>query len=231
VGHVTLVGALSAGKAFLIGIVSGLAVLILAGASLAALRRPRRAAGGPDIPSAMRPGPSDVDLEEPIRTRLYAWGLVFVVIMAIAIPVVFLRENVTNANDTRDLLAQSIERGRLTSLPGAPVFEANQIGFNCQRCHGPALHGGMNVYNGNVVAVPNLQTVCGGSKYGHPLIKGLDDVINTIAQGRTGTDMPSWSVRYAGAMDDQQINDLVNYLLSIQKEPLKDNLCVNPPKP
>jgi cytochrome c2 len=38
--------------------------------------------------------------------------------------------------------------------------------------------------------------------------------------------MPSWSVRFAGAMDDQQINDLVNYLLSIQKVPTKDNVCL-----
>jgi len=51
-----------------------------------------------------------------------------------------------------------------------------------------------------------------------------------VAMGRTGTDMPSWSVRFAGAMDDQQINDLVNYVLSIQKEPLAKNICVNPAK-
>jgi mono/diheme cytochrome c family protein len=223
---VTPLLAVSTGLAILIGAVSAVAVLIVVGASVAALRRPRRGPA-PDIPPAMRPGPSDADLEEPVRTRLYAWGLIFVVVMALTIPAIFLRENVTNANDTRDLLEQSVERGRLTSLPGT---EVNQIGFNCQRCHGPGLHGGMNVYNGNVVAVPNLQTVCGGEKYGHPQIKSLDDIINTIAQGRTGTDMPSWSVRYAGAMDDQQINDLVNYILSIQKVPAKDNLCENPPK-
>ena len=218
--------AVSTGLAFLIGVASAVAILIVVGGSLAALRRPRRGPV-PDIPPAMRPGPSDADLEEPVRTRLYAWGLILVVIMAITLPAIFLRENVTNANDTRDLLEASVERGRLTSLPGT---EVNQLGFNCQRCHGPGLHGGMNVFNGNVVAVPNLQTVCGGEKTGHPLIKSLDDIINTIAQGRSGTDMPSWSVRYAGAMDDQQINDLVNYILSIQKVPAKENLCVNPPK-
>ena|SRR5436190_19993731 len=222
----TLPLAISTGRAILIGVASAVAVLIVVGASIAALRRPRRGPV-PDIPPAMRPGPSDADLEEPVRTRLYAGGLLLVVVMALAIPAIFLRENVTNANDTRDLLEQSVERGRLTTLPGT---EVNQIGFNCQRCHGPGLHGGMNLYNGNVVAVPNLQTVCGGEKFGHPLIKSLDDVVNTISQGRTGTDMPSWSVRYAGAMDDQQINDLVNYILSIQKVPAKDNLCGNPPK-
>jgi hypothetical protein len=40
--------------------------------------------------------------------------------------------------------------------------------------------------------------------------------------------MPSWSVRFAGAMDDQQINDLVNYILSIQDIPDAQNVCLNP---
>jgi mono/diheme cytochrome c family protein len=217
--------ALSAGKAILIGIASGLAVILVGGASLAAMRRARP--GGPDIPPAMRPGPSDTDLEKPVLERLYVWGLVMVLILAVSVAGVFIRENVTNANDLKVLQADSVERGHLTTLPGS---EANQIGFNCQRCHGSGLTGGRNVFNNNVVPVPNLTTVCGGEKYGHGLIKSLDDVINTIAQGRAGTDMPSWSVRYAGAMDDQQINDLVNYLLSIQKIPAKDNICLNPPK-
>ncbi|HEX8099385.1 MAG TPA: c-type cytochrome, partial [Actinomycetota bacterium] len=115
--------------------------------------------------------------------------------------------------------------GRLTSKPGG---EENQLGFNCERCHGPGLHGGQNFYNGSIVPVPNLTTVCGGEAYGHPLIKGLDDIINTIAQGREGTDMPSWSVRYAGAMNDLQIQDLVNYILSIQRIPPDKNVCLKP---
>jgi hypothetical protein len=40
--------------------------------------------------------------------------------------------------------------------------------------------------------------------------------------------MPSWSVKFAGSLDDQQINDIVNYILSIQKVPFKDNVCINP---
>ena len=222
----SLLAAISTGKAILIGIVSGLVVVLVAGASISALRRPSRAPG-PDIPPAMRPGPSDPDLEKPLLEKLIAAGLVLVVILALWLPGVFLRENVTNADDTKALLAASVERGYLTTLPGT---EANQIGFNCQRCHGPGLHGGQNLFNQNLVPVPNLTTVCGGAKYGHGLITSLDDIINTISQGRTGTDMPSWSVRYAGAMDDQQINDLVNYILSIQKIPAKDNICVNPAK-
>src|SRR2546428_2129284 len=221
-----LLAALSTGKAVLLGVAVGIALVVLVGAIATGVRRPR-GPRGPDIPPAMRSGPSDPDLEVPVRERLYLWGMVAVVIMALWVAAVFLRENVSNEDDTRALAAASVERGKLTTEPGT---EENQLGFNCERCHGPGLHGGQNVFNGSIVVVPNLQTVCGGAAFGHPLIKSLDDVINTIAQGRTGTDMPSWSVRFAGAMDDQQINDLVNYILSIQKVPLSQNVCVNPPK-
>ena len=137
--------------------------------------------------------------------------------------VYWLNEPTQNKIDSQSALSQSILRGHLTTLPGTQL---NPLGFNCQRCHGPNLHGGQNVFNGNVVPVPNLQTVCGGAKSGHPLIKSLQDVVATISEGRSGTDMPSWSVRFAGAMDDQQINDLVNYILSIQNVPAKDNVCL-----
>ena len=217
---------ISAGGALLIGFASGAALLLVVGGALAASRRPSRR-GGPDIPPGMRPGPSDADLEKPVLEKLYAWGLVMVVIMALWVPAVFLRENSTNKDDTKGLIAESVERGHETTMP---FSEENQLGFDCERCHGPGLGGGVNVFNGTIVPVPNLQTVCGGASTGHALIKSLDDVINTIAQGREGTDMPSWSVRFAGAMDDQQINDLVNYILSIQKVPDKDNVCLNPEK-
>ena len=38
----------------------------------------------------------------------------------------------------------------------------------------------------------------------------------TIQKGRPPTPMPTWGVRYGGPMNDQQITDLVNYILSIQ---------------
>ncbi len=43
--------------------------------------------------------------------------------------------------------------------------------------------------------------------------------------------MPSWSIRYAGALNDQQINDIVNYIISIQDESIvteDKNVCTNP---
>lgn len=219
-----VLAALSTGKAILIGVASGVALALVAVAAMAGVRRPRRKPDL-DIPNAMKPGPSDPDLERPILEKLYAWGLLIFLFLAFWVPAVWLREPGTNTKDGENFLEESIQRGYLTTLPGN---EKNQLGFNCQRCHGPGLHGGQNVFNGRVVAVPNLQTVCGGSAFGHPLIKGLQDVVDTISQGRASTDMPSWSVRFAGAMDDQQINDVVNYLISIQKVPKDQNVCINP---
>ena len=41
--------------------------------------------------------------------------------------------------------------------------------------------------------------------------------------------MPSWSIRFEGALDDQQINDIVLYLveLSSKNVPFEDNVCLN----
>ena len=218
--------ALSAGRAILLGFAAGAAVAVLFFGLAAGRRRAIRRAAELDIPMGMRPGPSDPDLEKPLFERHQAVSMAFVVLMAIWIPfVVWVREPVNNRDDTKAMVADSVERGRAISKPGS---EENQMGFNCERCHGPGLRGGQNFYNGSIVPVPDLSTVCGGEAYGHPLIKSLDDVVNTIAQGREGTDMPSWSVRFAGAMNDLQIQDLVNYILSFQRVPPAENVCLNP---
>jgi hypothetical protein len=218
-----LIAALSTGKAVLIGIASGASLVLLVIGARANLGRPPKPPEL-DIPPAMQPGPSDPDLEAPLREKWYAWALLLVVILALWIPAVFLQEPKTNKADTVNFIDQSILRGHLTTLPGT---EDNQLGFNCERCHGSGLGGGANVFNGALVKVPNLRTVCGGASTGHPLIKSLDDIVNTIAQGRANTDMPSWSVKFKGAMDDQQIEDVVNYILSIQQVPDDQNICLH----
>ena len=109
--------------------------------------------------------------------------------------------------------------------------EENQAGVGCVQCHGSELQGSriLNTQTGTPIVTPNLQTVCGGPYTGHPLIYGLRDIVTVIEQGRG--QMPSWSIRFEGALGDQQVNDLVNYVVSIQDEaqvPFEKNLCTNP---
>jgi hypothetical protein len=76
---------------------------------------------------------------------------------------------------------------------------------------------------------PNLRTVCAGPFAGHAAIYSQQDIYTTIEQGRNL--MPSWSIRYEGALNDQQINDIVNYIISIQdpdQVTFDHNVCVNP---
>ena len=206
--------------------IGGAILVVVTGAVLIVRGRSRE--GSTDIPNAMRPGPSDPDLETPLLQKLQGWGLVLVLFFVIWIPAVWLVEPDRNLSQERALLTDSIRRGsHMVEL----FSEENQAGVGCVQCHGSELQGSriVNTATGAVVLTPNLQTVCGGPYTGHNLIYGINDIKTTIEQGRG--QMPSWSIRYAGALGDQQINDLINYIVSIQDEtqvPFEKNLCTNP---
>jgi len=204
---------LAVGGAIFIAIAGG--ILILRG------RRREEA----DIPNAMRPGPSDPDLETPLLQKLQGWGVLLVLFFVIWVPAVWLFEPDRNLEQDRELTTAAIDRG----AHAVQVFtEENQGGVGCVNCHGPTLQGSviLNTQTQTPIQTPNLTTVCGGPFTGHRLIYGLRDIQTTIEQGR-GI-MPSWSIRYAGALGDQQINDIINYLVSIQKVPDSENVCTNP---
>ena len=71
--------------------------------------------------------------------------------------------------------------------------------------------------------------MCGGPNTGHNLIKSAADIRTTIEEGRIAAGMPSWSIRFQGALDDQQIGDLVQYLIwmSSKNVPPDQNVCTN----
>jgi hypothetical protein len=205
-------------------------LLVAAGAALLAGRR-RKAAAVAEIPRTMRPGPADADLETPLLAKLQGWGVLLVAFFVVWIPATWLFEPDTNLDQENALLTDSIARGsRAVQL----YSEENQGGIGCVRCHGQQLQGSV-IMNTQVtpptpLITPNLTTVCGGPWTGHARIYSLRDVYVTIEQGRLPI-MPSWSIRYFGALDDQQINDLVNYIVSIQDKsqvPFEHNVCINP---
>jgi mono/diheme cytochrome c family protein len=179
----------------------------------------------PDIPPAMEPGPSDPALETPLLQKLQGWGVLLVAFFVVWLPYNWLIEPSTNLKQEETLKTQAIERGRRS----VELFsEENQLGVGCVRCHGPELRGGVIAVGTGYAYPPDLTTICGGPSTNHTLIKSLADIYTTIQQGRGA--MPSWSIRYLGALDDQQINDIVNYLVFMSSEnvPKKDNICTNP---
>lgn len=180
------------------------------------------------IPPGMRPGPSDAALETPLLHKLQGWGVVMVAFFVVWFPFTWIREPGANLQQDRDLLEQSIDRGRRSV---EPFSESNQLGVGCVNCHGPELQGGVIQAAGAFAFPPNLTNICAGpfGTPAHPAIFSQDDIRQVIMEGR-GNVMPSWSIRFRGALDDQQIDDLVNYLIELSSEevPFEDNVCLNP---
>jgi len=208
---------IAAGGALIVGIIAVVAL------------RHRAKGKRAEVPAGMRPGPSDQALETPLLLKLQGWGVVLVTFFVLWFPVMWLMEPSTNLKQEQQLVTDAIARGQLATQP---FSEDNGLGVGCVRCHGNELQGGViNALDasGNPILAypPNLTTVCGGPFYNHPNIFSIDDIFQVIEEGRGA--MPSWSIRYAGALDDQQINDLVLYLvqLSSQNVSFDKNVCLN----
>jgi mono/diheme cytochrome c family protein len=206
-------------------LVLGGALVLTAGAALYLRGRSKEQA--PDIPEAMRPGPADAALETPLLQKLQGWGVVLVAFLVVWMPYTWLREPSENLKQEEELKAAAISRGeRAVHL----FSEENQLGVGCVRCHGPELRGGVIQVGADYAYPPNLTNLCAGP-FGNPphsAIYSTEDIYQVIREGRNA--MPSWSIRYQGALDDQQINDLVNYLVAMSSEnvPFEDNVCLNP---
>ncbi len=142
------------------------------------------------------------------------------------IPATWIFEPSTNLNQEHELKELALDRGARSVLP---FSEENQLGVGCVRCHGPELTGGIIPLRDQFAFPPNLTNVCGGPNTGHAAIYSTADIYQVIAEGRVERGMPSWSIRFEGALDDQQINDIVLYLVELSSENVapEDNVCLN----
>ena len=174
-----------------------------------AREKARRA--GPSAPPSRRPGPTDEALEGPLLERYQVAGVALTVFLAVLLPFLYLREPARQEAAATKEQSESVRLGRVT-------FEEF-----CARCHGPDAEGGVvkrYVTPGvkgakpTDVQAPNLHEV-----YSRHQDQDVAAVAwETIQKGRPPTPMPTWGVRYGGPMNDQQITDLVNYILSIQSD-------------
>ncbi len=202
------------------------AVLLLASAAALVLRQ-RTKGRAPEVPYTMRPGPSDAALETPLLLRLQGWGVVLVAFFVIWFPLQWMMEPGRNFSQEEQLRTAAIARGK----QAVELYsEENQLGVGCVRCHGADLTGGVIPYQGGYAYPPNLTNICAGNlgTPPHAAIASVNDIYQVIQQGRNA--MPSWSIRYNGALDDQQINDIVLYLIDMSSKnvPYAQNICLNP---
>jgi mono/diheme cytochrome c family protein len=171
--------------------------------------RERARQAGPSAPPSRRPGPTDEALEGRLLETYQLAGVALTVFLAVLLPFLYLRE------PTRQKAAAAKEQTESVRL-GEATFEEF-----CARCHGVNATGGVvkryvtpGVKGAKPadVQAPNLHEIY----QRHPDEDVATVAWDTIQKGRPPTPMPTWGVRYGGPMNDQQITDLVNYILSIQ---------------
>jgi mono/diheme cytochrome c family protein len=210
----------TSGTAERIGI--GIAFAVVAGfiiyAIVAVKNRDKDEPIGSEIELAPNRKPyfDDEVLEGPRLERFLGWALVLLIICAVGPLVYWLNEPSRQAGAEEAFLDKSIERGRSLFLPtNSPEHGAH---FGCADCHGGmAATGGAAKYTLEAAdgslrqvewAAPRLDTVL--KKFSR------DEVRQILVYGRVNTPMPAWGVEGGGPMNDQQIDDLVNYIESIQ---------------
>ncbi|HEX2850074.1 MAG TPA: c-type cytochrome [Acidimicrobiales bacterium] len=163
-----------------------------------------------------KPYYDDEQLEGRRLERFLGWALVLLGVCAIWPMVYWLNEPARQAGAVQQFDKNAVSRGRTLFLPtNSPEPGAH---FGCATCHGgEKAEGGVAPFTitdefGNTRPVqwqaPRLDTVL---KRFSPA-----EVRQILVYGRPNTPMPAWGVAGGGAMNDQQIDDLVAYVTSIQ---------------
>lgn len=165
---------------------------------------------------------SDEVMEGPKLEKYLGAAVIFSAILAAALPAYWLLEPTRQTKMSKDFLADSVERGHLRFAVAGTVPPSEVLNLECARCHGAKAEGGAATYllqptqPGELAktvswTAPSLDDVL--------LRFSRDEVTQVITYGRPGTPMPAWGLAGGGPLPDQPIEDLVNFLQSIQIKP------------
>jgi mono/diheme cytochrome c family protein len=175
--------------------------------------------GRPEIDSEIELAPnrqepvSDEEIEGPRLARALSSAWLLLIVIAVGLPLYWLNEPSRQEGEVAMYDQTFINRGAALFAPTA------EGGYNCAGCHGDKGVGGitpqftLNDAAGKFKAgvywfAPALNTVL--------LRFSKDEVKDILTYGRPGTPMPAWGTAGGGPMTDQQLDDLLAYLQSIQ---------------
>jgi mono/diheme cytochrome c family protein len=191
-----------------------------------------RTAGEPgsemELAPNRRPYFDDEAMEGPRLDRVLLWSTVLVAVVAIGLPVYWMREPDRQAGAVRGFDERAAQRGFVLFQPtDSPLPEGNIGHFGCGKCHGAKGQGGSTQYTitdylGRTRTVqwqvPALDTVFKRftETADTDTTTPAAEITTIITYGRANTPMPAWGIAGGGPMNDQQISDLVAYIKSIQ---------------
>jgi mono/diheme cytochrome c family protein len=179
--------------------------------------------GKPEVGSEIELAPnrkpylSDEELEGPKLDRALSWGLLTLIVVAVGLPLYWVLEPGRQSGAVEEFNEKFVSRGADMFAPTGDNLQA----LNCAGCHGGMeATGGAAVYNltqpdGSVEVVnwkaPALNTVL--------LRYDREEVEFILTYGRPFSPMPAWGVEGGGPLNEQQIQNLIDYLESIQISP------------
>lgn len=167
-----------------------------------------------ELAANRKPYYDDETLEGPKLDRSLTLGLVTLLVLAIGLPLYWIMEPGRQENAAGDFGRKFRERGEAMFAASGENAQA----LNCAGCHG-GLDGGVvpdfvrTTPEGDVEVVdwkaPQLGTVL--------LRFSREEVRYILVYGRPGTPMPAWGVDGGGPLNDQQVQNLIDYLDSNQQ--------------
>lgn len=160
--------------------------------------RPRRTFRDP-TPANFSSGDPDSVLEGPRLQKVQIWGVASAIFITGFLTIYLVVEPFREASYADRFLEASVERGHELFLEGA----------GCAACHGPDATGGFASTDTTWPTPPLVNLFARYSRI---------EVERIVQAGRPGTPMPPWAIEYGGPLNDQKIEDILNYLESIQVE-------------
>lgn len=188
-------------------------------------------------PENLTPFLEDEELEGPRLERALGWSLLFVMVVALSLPLYFLFEPGRQDRAAEAFDERAVERGAVLYANSQSKFYDATRSLLCADCHGVDGSGGTAPF----VLQPELDICAREENQANPAVPeclpvrvgwaapALDtvllkfpreQVIQILTWGRPGTPMPAWGVESGkGVLNTQSIDDLVAYLESIQITP------------
>ena len=200
------------------------AVVIAAAYAFINIRNSRAEVGSEiELAANRKPYLTDEELEGTKLNRTLTMGMLGLFLVAITLPLYWLAEPGRQQGARADLERKFQSRGAAMFAPTA------EGGFNCAFCHG-----GMQAEGG---AVDYTVTDANGAfvkqvKWYAPALNTVllrysrDEVRYILTYGRPFSPMPPWGVKGGGPLNDQQLQNLIDYLSSIQLTPAESQAQV-----
>ncbi len=162
-----------------------------------------RRRGPEEIPANLAPGTTDDAMETSRLETTQKAAVLLSAFLAVSIPLYFLGEPNRQQGFVDQFDQESVDRG------AALVVE-----YGCFDCHGPDGTGGSAAFVEQRSGVTVLWAAPSLNEF---FYRYDDDEVNYwITYGRGNTPMPPWGVEGGGAMNEAQVEDVVNYLKTIQ---------------